>query len=130
MTVGLSTTNTANILLGFFRGTTITSPAGIFVKLHTADPGASGTTAAAAGSTTRPALTLAAPSSGSVAMTGTAPTWTNGGTSETLTHISIWDSATAGNFLDSIALTSSKAWASGDTFTLSSLSIALAPLAA
>lgn len=130
MTAGLSAANLANIWLGFLRGTTITSPGAIFVKLHTGDPGASGTANAAVGSTTRPALTFGAPSAGVVAMTGTAPTWTNGGTSETITHISIWDSATAGNFLDSIALTSSKAWASGDTLTMATTSITLGTLAA
>jgi hypothetical protein len=63
-------------------------------------------------------------------MNGTAPSWTNGGTSETLTHLSFWDSSTAGNFLGSVALSSSKAWASTDTFTLSTQTWALTPLAA
>ena len=29
-------------------------------------------------------------------LAGTAPSWTNGGTSETLSHVSFWDNATAG----------------------------------
>jgi hypothetical protein len=54
MTVGLGTTTLANKILDHLRGGTAwTQPAGIFVKLHTADPGAAGATAAAAGSTTR-----------------------------------------------------------------------------
>lgn len=130
MTAGISSANLATGWLNVLRGTTFTGIAGVFVKLHTADPGAVGTTGAAAGSTTRPAITWTAPSAGAIAMTGTAPSWTNGGTSETLTHISFWDSATAGNFLGSAALSSSQAWASGNTFALSSQGWSLAPIAA
>lgn len=131
MTAGVSTVNIANAWLNVLRGTTFTGfSGGVFVKLHTADPGSAGTTAAAVGSTTRPAITWAAASSGAIAMNGTAPTWTNGGTSETLTHISFWDSATAGNFLGSAALSSSQAWASTNTFTLTAQGWSIAPLAA
>lgn len=104
--------------------------AGCFVKLHTADPGAAGATAAAAGSTTRVQATMAAASGGSKAMTSMASSWTNGGTSESLTHISIWSASTSGTFKGSAALSSSQAWASGNTFSLTSLSIAITPLAA
>jgi hypothetical protein len=100
------------------------------VKLHTADPGASGTTAAGVGDTTRKSVTWSAASAGSKAMSSMSGGWTNGGTSETLSHISMWDSTTAGNFLASAALTSSQAWASGNTFSLTSLSISLSPIAA
>lgn len=130
MTVGISTVNLANVWLNVLRGVSPTAPAGVFVKLHTADPGAAGTTAAAAGSTTRPAITWTAASGGALTMTGTAPSWTNGGTSETLTHISFWDSATAGNFLGSAVLGSSQAWASTNTFTLTAQGWSIAPLAA
>lgn len=132
MTVGVSTVNTANAWLNCIRasGTTRTVVAGLFVKLHTADPGASGATAAAAGSTTRIAETQAAASGGAIAQNGTAPLWTNGGTTETLTHISVWDDVAAGNFLYSVALTASQAWVSGNTFTLNTLGVSMAPLAA
>jgi hypothetical protein len=130
VTAGISSANLATGWLNVLRGTTFTGIAAVFVKLHTADPGAVGTTGAAAGSTTRPAITWTAPAAGAIAMTGTAPSWTNGGTSETLTHISFWDSATAGNFLGSAALSSSQAWASGNTFALSSQGWSLAPIAA
>jgi hypothetical protein len=130
MTVGVSTVNLANAWLNVLRGTTFTGIATPFVKLHTGDPGASGATAAAAGSTTRVAITWAAASGGAIAMNGTAPSWTNGGTSETLTHISFWDASTAGNFLGSAALSSSQAWASGNTFTLTAQGWSFTPLAA
>jgi hypothetical protein len=130
MTAGLHAANLAHPWLNVLRNTAASAIAQPYFKLHTADPGASGATAAAAGDTTRKAATYAAPSAGSMAQTGTAPVWTNGGTSETITHISVWDASTAGNFLYSFALSASQAWASGNTFTLSTYSFALTPIAA
>jgi hypothetical protein len=130
MTAGLSSAGLAAAWLNVLRNTSATAIAQPYFKLHTADPGSAGATAAAVGSTTRVAATYAAPSAGSMAQTGTAPVWTNGGTSETLTHISVWDALTAGNFLYSFALSSSQAWATGNTFTLSTYSFALTPIAA
>jgi hypothetical protein len=132
VTVGVSTTNVADKWLNAIRsgGSTFTVVAGTFVKLHTADPGSAGATAAAAGSTTRVAVTQSASSGGAIAQSGTAPVWTNAGTSETLTHVSVWDASTAGNFLYSAALTASQAWVSGNTFTLNSLGVSISPLAA
>lgn len=130
MTLGVSTVNIANAWLNVLRGTTFTGIANVYVKLHTADPGASGATAAAAGSTTRVAITWSAAASGAIAMSGTAPSWTNGGTSETLSHISFWDASTAGNFLGSAALSSTQAWNTGNVYALSSQSWSLSPLAA
>lgn len=113
---------------GWLDGTFATSTC--YVKLHTGDPGSAGSTAAAAGSTTRVQATMAAASAGSKAMTSMASSWTNGGTSETLSHISLWTASTAGTFNGSAALSASKAWASGDTFSLTTLTIAITPIAA
>ena len=124
MTVGLA----AAAVNGWLDGTFAT--ASCYVKLYTADPGASGGTAAAAGSTVRVQATMAAASAGSKAMTSMASTWTNGGTSETLSHIGLWTAATAGTFNGSAALTTGQAWVSTNTFTLSSLSVAITPIAA
>lgn len=132
MTVGVSTTNFANAALNAFRsgGTTLTVVAGTFAKLHTGDPGAAGASNAAVGDATRKAFTQAAASGGSIALNGTAPVWTNGGTSETISHISVWDAVSGGNFLYSAALSASQAWASGNTFTLTALTVSITPLAA
>lgn len=124
MTAGLA----AAAVNGWLDGTFAT--ASCFVKLHTADPGSAGATAAAAGSTTRVQATMASATGGSKSMSSMASTWTNGGTSETLTHISLWTASSAGTFNGSAALTSSQAWASANTFTLTSLSIAITPIAA
>lgn len=131
MAVGLSSVNYANKVLDHMhRAVASTAPAGNFVKLHTADPGASGATAASS-VTTRPSATFSAASAGAVAMSNT-PSWTSwAGTSpETVTHISVWDASSAGTFLYSVALTASKVVQTGDTLTLSSMSVSLAPLAA
>jgi hypothetical protein len=130
MTAGLHAVNLANKWLNILRGTTFTGIAAVYVQLHTADPGAAGTTGVSAGSTTRPAITWNAAATGAMTMTGTAPSWTNGGTSETLSHISFWDANTAGNFLASAALSASQAWASGNTFALSTQTWTITPIAA
>jgi hypothetical protein len=131
LTVGLSTANAANKLIDHLvANAAFTQPAGTFFKLHTADPGASGATAAAAGDTSRKTADYAAAASGTASQNASAGPWTNGGTSETITHISVWDASTSGNFLYSFALSSGQAWASGNTFTMTSYSFALTPLAA
>ena len=124
MTVGV----TSAVVNGWLDGTFATATC--WAKLHTADPGAAGTTAAAAGDTSRKQCTMNAASGGSKAMSGTAGPWTNGGTSETVSHISLWTASTAGTFNSSVALTASKTWANTDTLTLNSLSIAITPIAA
>lgn len=124
MTVGF----TAAVINGWLDGTFAT--ASCYVKLHTGDPGSAGTTAAAAGDTTRKQATMAVASAGSKAMSSMSGSWTNGGTSETISHISLWTASTAGTFNASAALSASKAWASGDTLSLSTLTISVSPVAA
>lgn len=100
----------------------------VYAALHTADPGTAGTTSAAAGDTTRKAVTMATAASGAKASSASGGPWTNGGTTETLTHISLWTASTSGSFLGSCALSASQAWVSGNTFTLTSLNIAITPV--
>ena len=129
MTVGLSAVNTADKLLNTIGRTGTTFTAGsLYVKLHTADPGATAATAASA-VTTRYACTFSASSAGSMALTSMGGTWSMTAT-ETISHISLWDASTAGNFLWSVALTASKSVVSGDTLSLTSLTLAFTPIAA
>ena len=131
MTAGFSATGVLNGWLNALRGNAdYTKAAANYVQLHTGDPGSAGTSNTSSGSTTRSALTQSAASGGSISITGTNPSWTNGGTSETITHISVWSASTSGTFLYSVALASSKAWASGDTLTLTSCTVSLSPAAA
>lgn len=128
MAVGLSTTNLANNWLNMLRGTAFTAPTALYVKLHTGDPGSAGTANASA-VTTRSTLTLAAASGGAVALTSTQPSWSMT-TSETVSYISVWDNASAGNFLWSAQLSVAKTVANGDTLTLTTCGLSLTPLAA
>lgn len=130
MTAGMSAANLANKWLDMLGGTAFTAPGTTAVKLHTGDPGSAGTTNASA-ETTRKALTWGSASAGSKAIAATLPSWaTWSAGSETITHISVWDSTTAGNFLFSVALSASKPMTNGDTLNLTALTFALTPIAA
>ena len=103
MTAGLHAVNLANKWLDVLSNTSFTGLATTAMKLHTGDPGSAGTTNASA-ETDRKALTWGAASAGSKAIAATLPQWaTWDAGSETLSHGSVWDSTTAGNFLYSFA---------------------------
>ena len=127
MTVGIATA-VANSMLNGFRNTSYQNAA-TYVELHLADPG-TGATSVSVGSTVRLAATLAAASGGAIALSGNVGPWTNGGATETVSHVAVWTASTAGSFLWSAQLTTPKAWVSGDTLTLTTLGMSLAPLAA
>jgi hypothetical protein len=109
----------ANALRGGGNGTSYTAPAAVYAKLHTGDPGEDGTSNAA-GNTTRQAVEFGAASNGVISLTN-SPSWTNVSTTETYSHISLWDNSTAGNCLGSGALSSSVSVTAGDTFNLTAL---------
>lgn len=125
MTAGLSATKAASIL-NTLRATNFTAQTP-FVKLHTGDPGAAGTANASA-VTTRNALTLAAPSAGSSALTSLASYAMTA--TETITHVSIWDASTSGNFIESWPLSSGVSVVNGSTLTFSAFTLSYAPIAA
>lgn len=106
-----------------------TAFATVFVRLHTGDPGAAGASNGALGDTTRQSITMGA-AAGGVKSATTQPSWTNAGTSETISDISTHTLAVAGTFIGSGALTTARAWAATDTFTLTTLSVAITPVAA
>lgn len=136
MAVGLSAVNTANAWLDVLRGTsaaTFTGVTTLFIQLHTnaGDPGASGTSNVSS-VTTRPAINFGAASAGSHSAIATLPSWaawagTNG---EVVSYVSVWSAASAGTFYFSVALTLAKTVNTGDTLNLSSLTVALTPIAA
>jgi hypothetical protein len=129
MTVGLAATTLANKWLDMLAGTAFTAPAASYVQLHTADPGAAGTTSVFANVVTaRSAVTWSAASAGSKAISNT-PTWTANGAG-TVTHVAFFDASSAGNFLFSAALTASKTVANADVINLTSFSISYTPIAA
>jgi hypothetical protein len=120
MAVGLSATIANDFLEWLFNASaTSAAPTNIWIQLHTADPGAAGTTAVA-GNATRKDLTAAMGTAASGAITNTsAITWTTGevDTSEDYTHWSLFDASTAGTFLCSGTMTAN-AVTVGDEFTI------------
>ena len=125
MTVGLAAA-TANGFLDNFRNNAVSART-VYCKLHTGDPG-SAATANASAVTTRNAVTWNAASSGSMTLSSLASYSMT--TSETITHISLWDASSAGNFLQSAALTASVPVINGSTLSFSSLTLSFTPLAA
>ncbi|MGE0025709.1 MAG: hypothetical protein AB7O78_01715 [Thermoleophilia bacterium] len=118
MTVGLKASVANAILDAIGNATNYTAPTQVWFKLHTGDPGAAGTSNAAA-ETTRKQVSYAAASAGSMA-TDADVTWTNVSNTETYSHISAWDASTSGNFLFSDDLAASKSVTAGDTFVIPS----------
>lgn len=108
-------------LLDSFFNNTSAAKAARYAKLHTGDPGEACTNNAA-GETTRKSIT------GAAAVAGTFTTvndlsWVSVSTSETYSHVSVWDDPTAGNALASGPLTSSQAVIAGNNFTISAGSL-------
>lgn len=103
--------------------TSWTMPTTLYVKLHTGDPGEDGTANAAA-NTSRQSAAWATASSGSIATSATI-SWTNVSTTETYSHWTLWDNATAGNCIWTGALSTSASVTAGDTFQITSLTLSL-----
>lgn len=131
MTVGMHAVNLANKWLDMLGGTAFTAPANTYAKLHIGDPGAAGASNPSA-NTTRVILAWGSANGSAVkALVATFPVWAAWAAgSETISHISVWDNLTAGNYLYSFALNTPRAMLNGDTLTLTSHSFTLTPLAA
>lgn len=128
MTVGIHTVNVANATLDWLRGTAPAAISGLYVKLHTGDPGAAGTTSPSA-VTTRRQATMNAASGGQITLNTMSGNWAMTA-SETISHISVWNDPTAGNPLFTAALTVSRSVVNGDTVVLTSLTVSQTPLMA
>jgi len=122
MTVGLAPA-TANAWLNWLVNQTTagTSPAAIWIQLHTADPGLAGTTAVA-GNATRKNITASFPAASGntgIVSNDVAISWTAGevDTAEDYTHWALFDASTTGTFLCS-GLMTANAVLVGDEFTI------------
>jgi hypothetical protein len=120
MADNLSTAN-ANLAVAAAVGTN----AG-FVQLHKGAPGSAGT-ANVSSVTTRPAVTWGSASAGTIAATGTLPSWTSwaGVSPETVTDISFWSANSAGTFGLSMQLSASVTMNTGDNLSLTAVSVAI-----
>jgi hypothetical protein len=101
MATGLSA-YLANQFLDAVGNATAYSAANVYVKLHIGDPGANGTGNPAT-ETTRKAASFSAATAGGITSDADV-SWTNIAGSEDATFFSVWDNATAGNFLFSGAV--------------------------
>jgi hypothetical protein len=107
----------ATAVLNAVGNNTSLAVATAYIQLHTAAPGAAGTTNVAT-ETTRKAISFAVASSGAIA-SDTDITWTSISGSQDATHFSVWDASSAGNFLFSGTITAN-AYTAGDTYTIPS----------
>ncbi|AKF14886.1 head protein [Mycobacterium phage MOOREtheMARYer] len=112
-----------------FRNVAWTPPAIVYVRGHVGDPGAAGT-ANASTQTTRYATSWAAAASGLINISGT-PEITLIGT-ETISHVSYWDSPTngAGNCLWTAQASVAKAGAANDIIRITTAQLGFTGLAA
>lgn len=96
------------------RGVAYAGVAAPYMSLHSADPGETGANEIAGGSYARKTVAFNA---AVVGHTDNAAdlTWADM-PAVTLTHVGIWDAASAGNYLYSAILSSPKVIAAGDTF--------------
>lgn len=106
------------------RATTFTSPATVYVSLHTADPTDAGSgTEVSGGSYARKSATFASPSNGASATSADVTFDQATGSWGTISHIGIWDASTSGNLLYHTPLTTSKTIDTGDIFKIASGSL-------
>lgn len=119
MADGLSTT-VANAALNNIVGTNANN-----VQLHTGAPGSAGT-ANVSSVTTRPSVTWNSASGGSVSASN-QPAWTSwaGTNGEVDTDISFWSASVAGTFGLSMQLNASVTMDTGDSLTLTSITISI-----
>jgi hypothetical protein len=105
--------------------TTITGTDAAYVQLHTGAPGANGTSNVSS-VTTREAVTWGSASAGSIAASN-QPEWTSwaGTNAEVDTDISFWSLSSSGTFGFSMQLSSSVTMDTGDSLTLTAISVTL-----
>lgn len=92
----------------------------VYIKLHTGDPGANGTSNAAT-ETTRKAASFGASSAGTLTSDADI-TWTSIAGSQDATFFTAWDNVSAGNFLFSGSI-NGNAYTAGDTYVVPSGSL-------
>ena len=114
MAEGLSVA-AANALLDTHHDTTYG-----FVQLHTAAPGAAGTSNIAGNATRKDARSAWAAASSGSKVTDVDIDWSDAevDTGEDYTHVSFWTAASGGTFGGSGTLTANAVLATGDTFSI------------
>jgi hypothetical protein len=117
MAEGVAAASREAMLNAYARGTSYSGNAAVWVKQHTADPGAAGATAPA-GETTRQQLTFGSAAAAGAISNTAATTWTNVSTAETWSWGSLWTASTAGTFLGNVTWAVARTVAIGDNVTI------------
>ena len=121
---GLSTA-VKNQMLETLRSTGVPSIQATHYSLHTADPGATGTSEVTGGSPAyaRKATAWNAPSAGDLDNSNTPVFDVPAGT--TVTHYGLWNALTVGTFVGSGPLSANETFAAQGTYTLSDADVTL-----
>jgi len=114
MAVGISS-YMATAALNAMGNNTSFAVATAYIQLHTADPGAAGTSNVAT-ETLRKSISFGVASAGAIS-NDVAVTWTSITGSQDATHFTLWDALTTGNFLASGTITANS-YTAGDTYTI------------
>lgn len=126
MAYGVVTASFANPMLNAVKGVSFVLSA-TWIQLHTGDPSAAGTANLSA-VTTRQQATFASASGGAIAL-ASPPSPFLMTASETITALSIWSASTGGLCYWTVQLSASQAVTNGDTLTVNTCGLSLAPLA-
>lgn len=131
MATGLAAAIAQSMLNALCRNIPWTQPPAFYCKLHTADPGAAGATAAF-GDATRQLANFAAAATDGTITTSADINWTSVTAAGTVTHVSFWSAVSAGVFLGSDDLAVPRVLSIGDNFTIlaGDVDLSLAPIAA
>lgn len=131
MAIGLAIGVAQSMLNALCRNVAWTQPAAFYIQLHTADPGAAGTTAVF-GDSRRFAATFSAADGTGAITTSADVNWTSMTAAGTVTHVSFWSASSAGTFLGSDDLATARTLAIGDNFTIlaGQATLSLSPIAA
>lgn len=119
MAVGVSVATANSILGAMLKGSAYAGHATVFAQMHTADPGAAGTTGVFAFSGgNRATLAIGTVAAGAVDNSAAA-NFTGASATGTLTHVSLWSASSAGTFIMSLPLLANRVIGNiGDNFTL------------
>ena len=114
------------VINAVLRNTSYSSPAVVYVGLHTANPTDAGSGAEVSGNGyVRKSATFGAPSSG-LSTTSAAVEFDQAtGSWGTISHVGIWDAVSSGNLLFHTALTASKTIDTGDIFKIAAGSLSV-----
>lgn len=95
------------------RNTSYTSPAKVYLSLHSADPGETGASELTGNNYSRVEVAFGAPTDGVFTNSANVDSPVASGAWSAATHFGIWDASSGGNFLTGAALTTPRTIGAG-----------------